>query len=292
MIGVFGSGQVAQHIAEHLDERKVKYEVVGRGTKPSVPVHRQVDVKFPVDTARPQELKDIAKRYDLVVYTSAYRDVLACEHSPVVADRINHLVPRVLSTYVPMLYISTDYVFGKLNPDWQRPIPGRIGEGEDPESEYFSKGSASVYGKTKRSGELGVLAHDGWVVRIASPFGKWRSPLRESFVDILASKSGDVELPYQQIITPTYLPEAVRSMVGLFIDRKDPGIYHAVNEGAVSYADLVRQIRRERKISGKVIDRADNETDKLRPNYSALQNNKMEKLTHWADALHTHLRGY
>jgi dTDP-4-dehydrorhamnose reductase len=292
MIGIFGSGQVAQHIAEYLDLLGIKYQIVGRGAKETVPVHRKVDIKFPVDTAKPQELKVIAKQFEVVIYTSAYRDLLACEASYAVADRINHLIPRVLSTHVPMLYISTDYVFGKLNPEWPRPIAGKIGEGEDPESRYFSSGSKSVYGKTKRSGELGVLAHDGWVARIASPFGKWRSPLRESFVDIMGSKGGDVILPSQQIITPTYLPESVRLMVGLFVDRKDSGIYHAVNEGSVSYADLVRQIRRERGIAGKVTNREDNRDDELRPNYSALQNNKLDKLSHWAEAVRTHFEGY
>mgnify|MGYP006287708299 CR=1 FL=1 len=294
MIGVFGSGQVAQHISEYLDQINVKHQIVGRPGKliNPVPVHREKDVSFAVDLASPTELKDIAGKFEVAIYTSAYRDLLACEASYALADRINHLVPRVLSRYVPTLYISTDYVFGKLNADWQRPIPGKIGEGEDPESEYFSGGPKSVYGKTKRSGELGVLAHDGWVARIASPFGKWRSPLRESFVDIMGSKSGEVILPDKQIISPTYLPEAVRLMVGLLLDRKDPGVYHTVNEGSVSYADLVRQIRRERGISGKVIGREDNKDDALRPDYSALQNNKLDKLSHWAEAIHTHFKGY
>jgi len=289
MFGIVGNGQVGQHLAEAFDAMGYENHLIGRNTDEKIQKYRKTDVEFDVSTAKPEDLYQLSDKYTMLIYTSAYRDVNQCEKDPAMADRLNFLVPTVLANNRPLMYISTDYVFGKLNTEVPRPIVGKIGEGENPDSEFFSGGASSVYGKSKRRGELGVLNRDGFVVRIASPFGKWKSPLRQSFIDMVASSFDELTLPRDQIISPTYLPEAARTIAGLALSPKT-GMYHAVCEGSCSYQDFAMWARKVIKSTAQVRGKfSDPELDKLRPNYSALQNNKLPKLSHWAEAVEHYL---
>lgn len=294
MIGVFGNGQVGQHIAEALDLAGEKNKIIGREKSDDLPRYRATDVVFNAETANASDVRRVVDPFSLIIYTSAYRDIDLCEKNPRMADRANHLIPAVIASARPIVYISTDYVFGKLNERYPRPITGKIGEGEDPESQYFSFGAPSIYGQSKRSGEISVLNKDGIVVRISSPFGKWKSPLRHSFIDNLTWQYGkSLTMPDSQIVSPTYLPEAATSIVDLvFDDDLRPGVYHAVCEGSVSFFMLSKFVNYELKLNQRIYPRGDSDTDKLRPTYSALQNNKLPKLSYWAEAVGKHLRGY
>jgi len=289
MIGIIGGGQVGQHLAEAASKMGVKYDLIGRQTKRDLTRFANENVNFDVSSCKASDLKELAERYDAIIYTSSLRDVMQCEKDYALADKLNHLVPRILAQSRPLVYISTDYVFGKLDHSHPRPVTGKIGEGEDPESAHFSNGPKSVYGKTKRNGELATLTNYGFVVRIASPFGDWASSLRPSFVSNMRFQEGEITIPRDQIVSPTYLPEVAPAIVGLSLSSVGAGnVYHAVCEGEASYADIARQIRRELNISGKVIGRVSNESDALRPTYSALQNNRLQKFSHWAVALQNH----
>ena len=293
MIGIIGGGQVGQHLAQAAAKSGIKFDLIGRQSKSDVARFMDENVKFDISTARAADVKELAQKYECLIYTSAFRDVAACEKDWALADKLNHLVPRIMSQVRPVVYISTDYVFGKLSQDHPRPIVGKIGEGENPDSEYFSNGAPSVYGKTKRSGEIAVLSNYGFVVRIASPFGRWASPLRTSFVDNMRFQEGNLTIPKDQIISPTYLPEVAPAIVGLALSSAGSGnVYHAVSEGQVSYADLARQVRRELGTTGKIEGRLSNQSDSLRPTFSALQNNRLQKFSHWAESLSKHLKGY
>ena len=289
MYGIFGNGQVAQHIAYALDQKGIKNEIVGRNQPVDVERYRNTDVDFDVSTASRKWLDDIARNYDLIIYTSSLRDINVCEKDVVLADRVNWLAPSHLSKGSPLIYISTDYVFGKLSMDHPRPIVGKIGEGEEPTSRYFSGGAPSVYGRSKEAGERAVLENMGAVIRISSPFGKWKSPLRPSFVDMVSSSLNHLFLPIDQIVSPTYLPEAAEAIADRELLTSLSGIYHLVNEGSCSFFDLGMWARQTVRNKSKTSMRySEQETDKLRPTYSALQNNKLPKLSHWAEAVTKH----
>ena len=294
MIGVFGNGQVGQHLAEALDAAGIENKIIGREKGDDLPRYRPTDVVFNTETATAADVRRVVAPFEKIIYTSAYRDVAQCETNPRMADRVNHLIPAVIGSAKPIVYISTDYVFGKLNEKYERPIVGKIGEGEDPESQYFSFGSPSVYGKTKRSGEISVLNKDGIVVRLSSPFGKWKSPLRHSFVDNLTWQIGKkLTMPDSQIVSPTYLPEAAGRIVGLSVSSEwKPGVYHAVCEGSASFYVIAKFVSDTLGLKQKVYPRGNNESDVLRPTFSALQNNKLEPMSFWAESLRQHLRGY
>lgn len=294
MIGVFGNGQVGQHLAEALDAREIENKIIGREKGDDLPRYRPTDVVFNAETATAADVRRVVEPFEKIIYTSAYRDVNQCETNPRMADRINHLIPAVIATAKPIVYISTDYVFGKLNDKYERPIVGKIGEGEDPESQFFSFGPTSIYGQTKRSGEIAVIGKDGIVARISSPFGKWKSPLRHSFVDNLTWQYGkSLTMPEDQIVSPTYLPEAAGRIVGLSDSLGfNKGVYHVVQEGSASFYDIAKFVNDALGLKQKIRPRKSDESDRLRPTYSALQNNKLDPLSFWAEVLQQHLRGY
>jgi dTDP-4-dehydrorhamnose reductase len=290
MFGILGNGQVGQHLAEAFDYMNLPNHLIGRKVDEKIEKYRETDVVFDVSSALPEDLYQLSDNYNVLIYTSAYRDVAKCEDDPALADRINWLVPATLSNHKPIVYISTDYVFGKLNTDYPRPITGKIGEGEDPDSKYFSGGAPSVYGQSKRRGEQAVIGSGSAVVRIGSPFGKWKSPLRHSFVDMVQSNFSTMTLPRDQIVSPTYLPQAAERIAMLATDMQ-PGVYHAVCEGSASFMDIATWVRSVIKSKHKVLGKySDPVEDRLRPNYSALQNNKLPKLWHWAEAVDQYLR--
>ena len=291
MFGIIGNGQVGQHLAAAFDDMGADNHLIGRKVDEKIEKYRETDVVFDVSLAKPDDLYQLSDKYEVLIYTSAYRDVNQCEKDPALADRLNWLVPATLAAHKPIIYISTDYVFGKLDQDYPRPVQGKIGEGEDPDSKYFSGGAPSFYGQSKRRGELGALKNDSLVVRIGSPFGPYKSPMRNSFIDMVASNFDTMTLPRDQIVSPTYLPQAAERIAQL-ATTMNPGVYHAVCEGSGSFMDIAMWVRRALRSKAKVLGKfSDPVQDKLRPNYSALQNNKLPKLWHWAEAVDKYIRG-
>lgn len=291
MFGIIGNGQVGQHLAAAFDDMGADNHLIGRKVDEKIEKYRETDVVFDSSLAKPDDLYKLSDQYEVLIYTSAYRDVSQCEKDPALADRLNWLVPATLAAHKPIIYISTDYVFGRLNSDCPRPVQGKIGEGEDPDSEYFSGGAPSFYGQSKRRGELAALKNGSPVVRIGSPFGPYKSPMRQSFIDLVASNFDTMTLPRDQIVSPTYLPQAAERIAHL-ATTMDPGMYHAVCEGSASFMDIAMWVRRAQRSKHKVLGKYfDPVQDKLRPNYTALQNNKLPKLWHWAEAVDRYIRG-
>ncbi len=135
------------------------------------------------------------------------------------------------------------------------------------------------------------MKNDSLVVRIGSPFGPYKSPMRNSFIDTVASNFDTMTLPRDQIVSPTYLPQAAERIAQL-ATTMNPGVYHAVCEGSGSFMDIAMWVRRALRSKAKVLGKfSDPVQDRLRPNYSALQNNKLPKLWHWAEAVDKYIRG-
>lgn len=122
-----------------------------------------------LDLARPETIADALTEieFDLVVNAAAYTAVDRAETEPDLARKVNcdgaEALARVAAQRgVPIIHISTDYVFNGLKPG-----PWREDDIPDP---------LSVYGKSKLAGELAVLAANtkAVVLRTAwvySPFG-------------------------------------------------------------------------------------------------------------------------
>jgi dTDP-4-dehydrorhamnose reductase len=111
------------------------------------------------DTARADGTRPV------VVNAAAYTAVDAAESDVDGATAVNSLAPGLLAQAcarygVPLLHVSTDYVFA--------------GDATAPYSPDAPTGPRSVYGRTKLAGEQAVLAADAdaWIVRTSWAYGR------------------------------------------------------------------------------------------------------------------------
>ena len=131
---------------------------------------------------------------------------------------------------IPMMYISTDYVF-----DGQGQTPWK------PDCKEYAP--LNVYGETKLAGELAVaeFASRFFIVRIAWVFGLNGNNFIKTMLKV--GKTHDtLTVVDDQIGTPTYTYDLAKLLVDM-IQTDKYGYYHATNEGGyISWYDFAREI--------------------------------------------------
>ncbi len=221
---------------------------------------------------------------DVVIHTAAYTDVDACESDAARARTVNvdgavHVATEAARCGSRLISISSDYVFG--------------GEKGRPCRETDAPAPLSVYGRTKWEGEQGVMDHHPAPVifRTCGLYG----PGGRHFPGAVARRiraREPLQVVGDQIVSPTYSSDLARTIVSC-LDRPISGIYHAANDGAVSWADFAREIAAVMGaadfpitvIPSSALNRA-----AARPAFSALDCGKLAaehglRLRGWRDAL-------
>lgn len=186
---------------------------------------------------------------------------------------------------IPMMYISTDYVFdGMGEKPWE------------PDCKDFKP--LNVYGNTKLMGERCVTANmeKFFIVRIAWVFGKSGKNFIKTMLNV--GKTHDtVKVVNDQIGTPTYTYDLARLLVDM-IQTDKYGFYHATNEGGyISWYDFACEIFKQAGYSTKVVPVTTEEygvSVAKRPFNSRLDKSKLvangfEPLPTWQDALSRYL---
>ncbi|HLH99222.1 MAG TPA: dTDP-4-dehydrorhamnose reductase [Acidimicrobiales bacterium] len=172
-------------------------------------------------------------RPDLVVNAGAWTAVDACEADPDRAWRANGLGPRHLAegcrlTGAHLVQLSTDYVFDGTSPrpyvEWDPPRP------------------QSVYGQSKRAGEIEVLTQlpGATVVRTSWVCGPNGSNMVKTVLRLAASP-GILRFVDDQRGCPTFTPDLAGMVYRLGIGRR-PGIFHVTNQGPTSWYGFARDV--------------------------------------------------
>lgn len=220
--------------------------------------------------------------------------------------KISHALQTVLVHY------STDYVF-----DGKRPVyksgsgraPSCCGQscegcqymGADDTIDFFEyreedkPNPLSKYGKTKLAGEKEVLKNNNqsYVIRLSKLFGKPAvSELgKESFFDVMLEKGKNGEtlkVIDGEISKFTYAPDlALESKNIVEDDVSDYGIYHVVNEGAVTWYQGVLELFKLAGIDAEVAPVKSEDFSRLakRANSSVLRVTKRKPLRDYREAL-------
>jgi dTDP-4-dehydrorhamnose reductase len=271
-----GSGQLGSEIrARWIDD-----EIVA-------PAHCELDIEETADLA----LAIDAEAPDLVVNCAAFHNVDACESQPERAFAVNALaVDRVAALCAPrdlaFLTISSDYVFD--------------GDATRPYAEDDCPRPLSAYGASKLAGEQLVLrrAMNAFIVRTCGVYGVHASKSKGTFLDrvILQARSGEnPRVVRDVVVSPTYagdLAIALRALVGA----GKPGLYHACNEGPVSWYDFARTALELAGIDRPIepIAASQWKAPARRPAYSALANVKLDALgialPSWREGIAAYLR--
>lgn len=170
---------------------------------------------------------------DAVIHCAAHTAVDAAESDIDAAYLINATGSRNVAIAsekagAKLVYISTDYVFDGL--------------GSQPYHEYDNTDPKSIYGKSKRAGEVLVqsLSSKYFIVRTSWVYGKYG----KNFVKTML-KLGQ-EKPMLQVVddqkgSPTYTVDLARFLLEL-IQTEKYGVYHASNSDSCTWFEFTQAI--------------------------------------------------
>ena len=167
-----------------------------------------------------------------IINCAAYTAVDKAETDIELATKINVDGPRNLAkSGAKVIHISTDYVFD--------------GTGYKPYNPDEKTNPVSVYGKTKRAGELAVIENADVAVVIRTAW--LYSPYGNNFVKTmrrLGVEKDSLNVVADQIGTPTYAADLADAIVKIIpqITSENSGVYHFTNEGVCSWYDFDNRI--------------------------------------------------
>ena len=226
-------------------------------------------------------------KIDMVIHTAAWTRVDDAENNKEIVYKINvlgtkYLVDNCDKKNIPMIYFSTDYVFG--------------GEGDKPYKEDDKINPLGYYAVTKYEGEKEVMRLKKYfILRISWVFGKNGNNFINTMLR-LSETHDTLTVVNDQVGSPTYTVD-VASVIKQFVRSDKYGVYHVTNEGYVSWADFAREIFKKANKNVKVIDVTTEEYNAkaMRPKNSRLDKSKLqangfEPLPTWQDALSRYLK--
>jgi dTDP-4-dehydrorhamnose reductase len=268
-IAVTGSkGQVATSLIERA-EGKVEIVALGR---PAFDLTDRAAVIASLDAARP----------DVVVNAAAYTAVDKAETEEADAVRVNcdgaaHVAEAAVRLGVPLVHLSTDYVFdGALDRPYRE---------DDPTS---PKGA---YGRSKLAGERAVAdrCEDSVILRTAWVY----SPFGANFVRTMLGLNetrDEVGVVADQRGNPTSALDIADALIAIATRMRDDaspalrGVFHMTGSGEATWADLAETVFHEAAARGrrlthvKRIATADYPTPARRPANSRLDNEKLARV--------------
>ncbi len=222
-----------------------------------------------------------------IVNCAAWTDVDGAESKREPAHAVNATGAGILARAaarigVPLVHLSTDYVFDGVAP---LEADGR----PRPYVESDPTGPRSVYGATKLDGEQQVLAasprhmvvRTAWLYGVAGP----------NFVETMLRLAGEreaVRVVDDQIGSPTWSGHLAPAMLGL-LEREVSGLVHLTGAGEVSWNGFAKEIFRQAEVECRVEPATSEQMARPapRPAWSALQSERDDVLgmPDWRDGL-------
>jgi dTDP-4-dehydrorhamnose reductase len=232
-------------------------------------------------------VRDDSASLDAVVNCAAWTDVDGAESKRELARAVNvdgagNLARSAARVGVPLLHLSTDYVFDGVAPLGADGRPRAYVE-SDP------TGPRSVYGSTKLEGERLVLAASPRhaVVRTAWLYGVDGPNFVETMLR-LASERDAVQVVTDQIGSPTWSGHLAPALIGL-VERGVGGLVHVTGGGRSSWNGFAKEIFRQAEVDCEVQDATSEQIDRPapRPAWSVLESEREEALPlpPWQDGL-------
>jgi dTDP-4-dehydrorhamnose reductase len=252
--------------------------------------HELVGVDLPeLDITDPKAVEDAFARIrpEAVLNCAAWTDVDGAEsHSEqahaVNADGARNLALAAAWERVPLLHVSTDYVFsGEAFLD-DAGAPRAYVE-SDP------TGPRSVYGQTKLAGEREVLAASPRhaVVRSAWLFGIGGRNFADTMLR-LAGERDAVQVVTDQVGCPTWTGHLAPALLGL-LEREVAGLVHLAGAGHISWNGFTAEIFRQAEVSCRVEEATSEQMARPapRPAWSVLESEREDvlPLPPWQDGL-------
>ena len=247
-----------------------------------------------LDITNEEAVHAFIKNYkpDVVMHNAAWTAVDKAEEMKDLVYKVNALGPKYIAEAckevgAKMVYISTDYVFD--------------GKGDIPFEVDSPKSGLSTYGKTKSEGEDFVksINEKHFIVRISWVFGINGNNFVKTMLKLADSGKTELNIVSDQIGSVTYTADLARLLVDM-IETDKYGVYHATNEGFISWAEFAKKIF---ELAGKKVKvnpvttieykkMVPNQTDRplnSRMSKASLDEAGFKRLPYWVDALERYL---
>lgn len=224
---------------------------------------------------------------EAIVHCAAYTQVDKAEDEKDLCIKINatatkHIVKCAKILDIPMIYISTDYVFDGTK------------DGEYTENDETNP--INIYGESKLAGEKYVqeILYKYYIVRTSWVFNINGKNFIETMLR-LSKANNQLSIVNDQIGSPTYTKDLSRLLVDM-LETSKYGLYHATNEGYCSWYEFADTIFKLANINIdiKAINSNEYASRAKRPLNSKLSKDKLieygfKPLPHWEDALKDYL---
>lgn len=229
----------------------------------------------------------------VIVHCAAWTNVDKAETNIDLVYKINALGSKYLAEAAnrinaKIVYISTDYVFD--------------GKGEKPFEVNDPTVGLSVYGQSKLAGENYVRSStkNFFIIRISWAFGEGDNNFVKTMLRLANNGYKQLNVVCDQIGSVTYMND-LAALISQMVKTNRFGIYHATNEGYISWADFAQEIFKVAGYNDVTVNRVTSEEYKKlnpqsanRPKNSrlskkCLDDNGFNRLPDWKDALRRYL---
>jgi dTDP-4-dehydrorhamnose reductase len=267
-------GQLGRAVAEELST----FCRVVRADRAECDITEAASVAAAISVAAPE----------LVINCSAFTDVDGSEKRPFEAFAVNAAGVRTLASAserigATLVHFSTDFVFD--------------GTASRPYDEEDEPRPLNAYGLSKLLGEwFARQSPRHYVLRLSSLFG---GHTQRSYVDrIIDAGMAGSEIPVfiDRVVSPSYVPDVVRTVRQMINVDAPFGLYHAVSSGYCTWLELALEIGSalgvDLRVTGVPADAVPSAT--RRPRFCALSNEKTAALVPggetWQEAVHRYVR--
>ena len=245
--------------------------------------------KEQLDITNENALKEFINKHsiEVIINCAAYTNVDKAENNKREADLINRKAVKKLAKIskeknIKLIHISTDYVFD--------------GKNHKPYCEASAVNPTSVYGQSKRDGELEIQKinpYNSIIIRTSWVYSSYGSNFVKTILQ-LTKERDELGIIYDQVGTPTYANDLAKTILDIIplIKNKKVEIYNYTNEGVLSWYDFAKEIIRVAKIDCTInpIETFQYPLPAKRPHFSILNKSKIKKefnivIPYWKDSL-------
>lgn len=267
------NGQLGHDVVEELQRRKLSHVA---------PTHEELDI------SSKQSIDDFFSKndFDAVIHCAAWTNVDLAESEEEKCREVNVMGTMCLTDAcakkdVPILYVSTDYVF-----DGSGTEPWKINDKTNP---------INAYGLSKRDGEEMVKGYKKhYIVRISWVFGINGKNFVKTMMRLSKEKES-LTVVNDQFGSPTYTYDLAPLLIDITTSGKY-GTYHAHNEGYCTWCDFAEEIMKclgaKTKIEPITSDKYPSKTRRPmngRLDTSSLTKSGFKKLPGWEDAVRRYI---
>lgn len=264
------NGQVGQEFIQSSLADKYNVEIIGYD-KSSLNIADLATVQSVLNKEKP----------DVIINTAAYTAVDKAEEDTDLAYKVNEIGPKNLaevcnSLQIPIIHISTDYVFD--------------GETNSPYDETDLPNPTGIYGKSKLAGEVAIQqAHPmHYIVRVAWVFGAYGNNFIKTMLRV-AEQRPELSVVNDQHGGPTWAQNIAETLLKIATAKTGSnanyGIYHYTGAPQTTWhtfaINIFEQAHNQKQITAKpsviAITTQEYPTPAKRPHNSVLNCNKIKQ---------------